>query len=368
MFTRKSVITGGILFLIFLLIIQGFQIGQKPQVQPKEVLVAQPFLELEQRTIDVFERVSPSVVFITTKARRRSYFNMNVQEIPRGTGSGFIWDDQGHIVTNYHVLQEGNAFEVRFSDHTEMPAEIIGLWPDKDLAVLKVASIPKGSHPVNFGSSSNLKVGQFVYAIGNPFGLDQTLTMGVVSALGRTIKSVSGRDIDDVIQTDAAINPGNSGGPLVDTSGNLVGINTMIYSPSGASAGIGFAVPSKIINRVIPQLITHGEVIRPVIGFISHPRNDYIMQRLGYQGVMIYQLQAGGPAEKAGMHEVVSPKYGDPILGDIITKIDKNTISNFDDLMVTMEKYKTGDVVTIEFIRDSKVMTSQLTLAKGQKR
>ncbi|PIE90203.1 MAG: 2-alkenal reductase [Acidobacteria bacterium] len=369
MFSRKSVVAGGILFLVFLLIIQGFEANRHlVSSQPKDVSDSRPFLELEQRTIEVFDKVSPSVVFITSKAKRRNYFNLNVQEIPRGTGSGFIWDKQGHIVTNWHVIQGGDAFEVKFFDHTEMDAVVVGEWPDKDLAVLKVQSTPKGSSPISFGSSKNLKVGQFVYAIGNPFGLDQTLTMGVVSALGRTIKSISGRDIDDVIQTDAAINPGNSGGPLVDSSGNLVGINTMIYSPSGASAGIGFAVPAAIINRVVPQLISHGEVIRPIIGITTHPRNDLILRNLGMRGAMVYQLWEGGPAEKAGLKAVHFPKFGNPVIGDVITRIDDNEIHDVDDLLVTLEKYKAGDQVVIEYIRDEKAMRVQLQLAKGMRR
>ena len=367
MFRRNSILFGGLLFLILLLAIQSFEFtrpGEAPS-RSKDLAQTRPFLELEQRTIDVFEKVSPSVVFITTKARRRSFFDMNIQEIPQGTGSGFVWDEEGHIVTNFHVVQAGDAFEVKFFDHFSTDAVIVGTWPDKDLAVLKVKDFPAECKSVNFGSSKDLRVGQFVYAIGNPFGLDQSLTMGVVSALGRTIQSVSGRNIDDVIQTDAAINPGNSGGPLVNSSGNLVGINTMIYSPSGGSAGIGFAVPSEIINRVVPQLIMYGKVIRPVVGIQTHSKNDYILRRLGYSGVLVFKLVPAGPASQAGLKEVEFTRNGQTLLGDIITKIDNETITDLDDFMVTLEKHKAGDKVILEIIRENQKMTVPITLAEG---
>lgn len=367
MFRQKSVLFGGVMFLILILVIQSYQFQRPAEAKPKPYQKVGNFLELEKRTIDIFEKVSPSVVFITTKARRRGLFSMNIQEIPRGTGSGFVWDDQGHIVTNFHVLQEGNAFEVKFSDHTSEDAEVVGWWPNKDLAVLRVKRLPDEAKPVTFASARDLKVGQFVFAIGNPFGLDQTLTMGVVSALNRTIQSVSGRNIDDVIQTDAAINPGNSGGPLVDSSGNVVGINTMIYSPSGASAGIGFAVPSEIINRVVPQLIVHGRVIRPVIGIVTHPKNDYLLRQLGFRGVLIYQLQPGGPAHRAGLHQVEYQPNGQPELGDIIIRINEDPIPDMDAFLVAMEKYQPGQEVEIEYVRDERKQTVKLTLAEPPK-
>jgi len=364
---RKIVIVGGILFLILLLSVQSFLFNGKTVSQPKREHPSGPFLELEQRTIDVFEKVSPSVVFITTKTLRRNFFNMNVQEIPKGTGSGIVWDKQGHIVTNYHVVQEGNAFEIRFLDHSTQDAEIVGVWPDKDLAVLRVKTLPTECKPIAVTPSKSLKVGQFVFAVGNPFGLDQTLTMGVVSALGRTIQSVSGRKIDGVIQTDAAINPGNSGCPLVDSSGNMIGINSMIYSPSGASAGIGFAVPSEIINRVVPQLITYGRVILPVMGIVTVARNDYILGRMGYHGVLVYKLQPGGPAQRAGFRPVTYDRYGQPLLGDIITRIDTTAIRNMDDYMAFMEAHHPGDPVEVEIIRNKKKIKFKLTLAEGSR-
>ena len=191
---------------------------------------------------------------------------MDVTEIPQGTGSGFVWDQDGHIVTNFHVVQEGDRANVTLNDGSTYPATIVGTTPDKDIAVLKIDAPPQKLLPLPIGQSSNLKVGQKVLAIGNPFGLDQTLTTGVISGLGREIKSVSGRPIHDVIQTDASINPGNSGGPLLDSSGRLIGINTAIYSPSGANAGIGFAVPVDTVNQIVPQLMKFGKITRPGLG------------------------------------------------------------------------------------------------------
>ena len=216
----------------------------------------------EKTTIEIFEQSAPSVVYITTLTRRReSPLSFNVLEIPKGTGSGFVWDDAGHVVTNYHVVAEGDAFQVRFADQKSFEAKLVGVEPSKDLAVLRVTGHDGTGLPI--GTSGDLRVGQAVFAMGNPFGLDHALTTGVVSALGREIKAMNGRTIQDVVQTDAAINPGNSGGPLIDSAGRLVGVNTAIYSPSGASSGIGFAVPVDTVRRVVPQLIQHGRVIRP---------------------------------------------------------------------------------------------------------
>ena len=219
----------------------------------------------EEATIKLFEEAAPSVVNITTTAVQQDYWSRNVYEIPAGTGTGFVWDNQGHIVTNYHVIKDAYKAKVIMSDQTTYDAEVVGYESSKDLAVLRIK--PKTDlKPLPIGTSHDLKVGQSVFAIGNPFGLDQTLTTGIVSALGREIESVGGVPIRDVIQTDAAINPGNSGGPLLDISGRLIGVNTAIYSPSGAYAGIGFSIPVDVVKWVVPDLVKYGKLERPVLG------------------------------------------------------------------------------------------------------
>ena len=254
--------------------------------------------EDEKATIDLFQRASPAVVYITSLAQRSDFFGANIFEVPQGTGSGFVWDDAGHIVTNFHVIQDANAVKVTLSDHSSYKAEFVGADPSKDLAVLRIFATADKLHILPIGTSRDLQVGQKVFAIGNPFGLDYTLTTGVVSALGRTIQSFGNRSIEGVIQTDAAINPGNSGGPLLDSAGRLIGINTQIYSPSGASAGIGFAVPVDIVNQVVPELIQHGRVVRPYMGVQLF--DDSLVRGLGLKGVPLQRVTEGGPAEAAG--------------------------------------------------------------------
>ena len=224
--------------------------AEGPAIAPRGSLTSD-----EKLTIDLFRASSPSVVYITTLTRRQNWFSMNVEEIPSGTGSGFVWDRRGHIITNFHVIENASRFEVTLADQTTWEADVVGKAPEKDLAVLRIEAPATSLEPLTVGESENLLVGQKVFAIGNPFGLDHTLTTGVISALGRAITSRDETRIEDVIQTDAAINPGNSGGPLIDSSGRLIGVNTLIYSPSGASAGIGFAIPVDTISWVVPTSI-----------------------------------------------------------------------------------------------------------------
>ncbi|MCY2972514.1 MAG: trypsin-like peptidase domain-containing protein, partial [Planctomycetota bacterium] len=229
--------------------------------------------EDEKSTIELYNQSRQGVVNITTLANRKTGINLNIQQMPEGTGSGFVWDDAGHIVTNFHVIQNADAAQITFADQSVFQARLVGYFADKDLAVLKVDA-PKGKlKPLPLGRSDDLQVGQKVYAIGNPFGLDQTLTTGIISALGREIDSVNKRPIKNVIQSDAAINPGNSGGPLLDSAGLLIGVNTAIYSTSGVSAGIGFAIPVDEVNRVVPELIKHGKVTKPGLGVTLAPDN-----------------------------------------------------------------------------------------------
>ncbi|MEJ7603518.1 MAG: trypsin-like peptidase domain-containing protein, partial [Kofleriaceae bacterium] len=252
----------------------------------------------EKQTIEVFDKFSRAVVHITSLETHRSQFSVDVTEIPQGTGTGFVWDEQtGIIVTNYHVVQHGNGASVTLNDGSTYPAKIIGKAPDKDLAVLKIDAPAQKLTKLPIGSSTDLKTGQKVLAIGNPFGLDQTLTTGVISGLGREIKSVTGRSIFDVIQTDASINPGNSGGPLLDSSGRLIGVNTAIYSPSGANAGIGFAIPVDTVNSIIPQLIKDGRITRPWLGINILSDHTASLQKI--DGVAIAAVIPGASADKA---------------------------------------------------------------------
>src|SRR5215510_1296715 len=252
----------------------------------------------EQSTIDVFSKFARSVVHITSLQTRRDRMALDLAEIPQGTGSGFVWDQEGHIVTNYHVVQLGNTASVTLNDNTTYPATIVGVAPDKDIAVLHIDAPPQKLLPLPVGQSSTLKVGQKVLAIGNPFGRSEEHTSGVVSGLGREIKSITQHAITDVIQTDASINPGNSGGPLLDSAGRLIGINTAIYSPSGANAGIGFAVPVDTVNAIVPRLLRDGKILRPGLAF--QPLSDQTAMQNGIDGVIVFRVQQGGAADQAG--------------------------------------------------------------------
>lgn len=318
----------------------------------------------ELATIKVFEQASPSVVFITNSAIRRDFWSLNTFEVPQGSGSGFIWDEHGHIVTNFHVIYGADSIQVVLDDQSSIQAQLVGVDPDHDLAVLKVQAPKNLFAPLPLGNSYNLRVGQKVLAIGNPFGLDHTLTTGVVSALGRTIKSISERTIEGVIQTDAAINPGNSGGPLLDSTGRLIGINTQIISPSGAFAGVGFAVPVDTVKRVVPQLIKYGKLIRPGLGISIIP--DSIAARWGIEGLIIAKVQSGGPADRAGLQSVRETRRGRILLGDIIRKVDGEPVKTFDDLLRILDRHKVGDQVSLEIQRESKTLNLSLRLAELQ--
>ncbi len=315
----------------------------------------------EAATINLFEKSAPSVCYITTLSQRRDFWSRDISEIPSGSGSGFIWDDEGHVITNFHVIQKASSFKVTLADQSTWDAEIVGVEPNKDLAVLRISAPIEKIKPIPLGQSSTLRVGQTVYAIGNPFGLDQTLTTGVISALGREITSIGGRPIRDVIQTDAAINPGNSGGPLLDSSGRLIGVNTMIYSPSGASAGIGFSIPSDEVNWVVSDLIKYGEVRRPKLGVELLP--PQYAQRWDIEGAMIMGIAPGMGAEKAGLKPLEQTKDGEIIYGDIILSIDKKPVKNTNDVYLILEKYKAGDKISIKVLRDNKERDFEVELS-----
>ncbi len=321
--------------------------------QPTLVVPRGELAEDERATIELFKQASRSVVYITTSAVGRD-FNFNYAEIPKGTGSGFLWDDLGHVVTNYHVIEGANSWRITLADQTTWSAKPVGVARDKDIAVLRIDAPPSEFAgrlvPIQVGTSRDLEVGQKAFAIGNPFGLDQTLTTGVISGLERQIKSDTGRTIDGVIQTDAAINPGNSGGPLLDSSGRLIGVNTAIYSPSGASAGIGFAIPVDTVQRIVPQILQYGKVIRPGLGISYAP--DLLMRRLGLAGVLVANVRPNSSAAQAGIRPTRRGPEGEIILGDVIVAVDERRVKNVDDLLSQLETKEVNHRVRIMVLRD----------------
>jgi S1-C subfamily serine protease len=332
-----------------------------PEGKPRVVTPAPAELGTDERaTMAVFERATKSVVFIANTAIQRDPWSFNLFETPQGSGTGFVWNKQGHIVTNFHVVLGANSITVTLADRTEHKATLIGADPDHDVAVLQIHAAEEALSPLTVGTSNNLRVGQKVLAIGNPFGLDHTLTTGVVSALGRTIKSLSNRTIEGVIQTDAAINPGNSGGPLLDSAGRLIGVNTQIVSPSGAFAGIGFAVPVDTVNRIVPELIKYGKLIRPGLGVSLVP--DAMAKRWGIKGLIIGKVGRGSGAEKAGLKGARETFDGRVELGDVITAVDGKQVKTVDELMDVMESHKVNDQVTVEFMRDTRRERVSVTL------
>jgi S1-C subfamily serine protease len=343
--------------------------GSGGPAEPRAVGARPGLDEDERKTIGLFQHASRAVVYITTRVQAVDFWTRNVFEVPQGTGSGFVWDEHGHVVTNFHVVadvaQGRGAVRVTLGER-EYDASLVGGAPEHDLAVLAIKAPQDKLVPIKIGTSADLQVGQKVFAIGNPFGLDHTLTTGIVSALGRTIKSVAGTDIDNAIQTDAAINPGNSGGPLLDSAGRLIGINTAIYSPSGASAGIGFAVPVDTVNRVVPQLVAYGRMRRPRLGIGLDDRiSAVITERLGVEGVLIRQVDPGSGAAAAGLRQ--TRREGDSIVpGDIIQEIDGKKVDTPNDLLARLGNYKGGDTVELTIWRDGKTLKVPVKLQEGQ--
>jgi S1-C subfamily serine protease len=368
--------------------------------------------DIEKKRIAIFERTSPSVVFLDIYTQRRDTFSPNVMEVPLGSGSGFIWDDKGHIVTNYHLVRNSQTAQVAILTNAKdrrkgLPADsvptgqpystsmrptsvvsdinsggdgnymrsfykatVVGVDPTKDIAVLKVEAPQSLLRPIDVGTSKGLKVGQQALAIGNPFGLDHTLTAGIISGLGREVRSPIGRPITNVIQTDAAINPGNSGGPLLDSSGKLIGMNTAIYSPSGASAGIGFAIPIDTVKAIVETLIRDGKIVRPVLGISLLESKQ--ARALGISsGALVLEVPPGSPAAKAGMKGTRRTESGLVEVGDIIAKVGDTVITTEADLFQALEQYKPGDSVVISVLRatvvneELQVKTVQLTIELG---
>ena len=331
---------------------------------PRAVAPRGPLMADELNNIAVFRAASPSVVNITALGLERDLFSRNVQQVPQGTGTGFVWDTAGHLVTNYHVIQDAAGARVTLSDQSSYKAELVGAFPDRDLAVLKIVAPAAKLKPLPVGSSRDLQVGQQVYAIGNPFGLDQTLTTGIVSALNREIESVTRRLIRGAIQTDAAINPGNSGGPLLDSAGRLIGVNTAIFSPSGASAGIGFAIPVDEVNRIVPRLIRDGRMVRPALGVTGGGAE--INRALGLpKGVPLVRIQRGGPAAKAGL-KAFARGDGGVVQGDVITAINDEAVEDADDMLNALEKLNPGDSATLTLWRAGATRKVSVTLSESE--
>ena len=348
--------------LFSLILLSGLDSQERRRTAPVRPVEARgPLRSEEQTAISIFEQAKASVVYITTLVYRRDLFTFNVFEIPQGTGSGFVWDEAGHIVTNFHVISQAQNVQVSLSDQSVWKAEEVGRAPDKDIAVLKISTRRDTLKPIRLGTSSDLKVGQSVYAIGNPFGLDQTLTTGIISALGREIESLTRRPIQGVIQTDAAINPGNSGGPLLDSAGRCIGVNTAIYSPSGAYAGVGFAVPIDTVNRIVSQIIAFGKVIQPGLGI--QIVEDSVARQVGIkEGILVLDVERGGAAAAAGMMATRYDRDGNVVLGDIIMAIDGQSIQSSDDLYKILERYDVGDEVRVEVLRAGRKRTLTVRL------
>lgn len=337
--------------------------AQEPSLRPATTRGA--LGEDEQNNIAVFKAASRSVVHITTLGLATNFATLSVMEVPRGTGTGFVWDERGHIVTNFHVIQGSNTARVTLADHTSWKAALVGAFPDRDLAVLRIDAPKEKLKAILIGESGNLQVGQKAYAIGNPFGLDQTLTTGIISALNREIVSANQRSIRGVIQTDAAINPGNSGGPLLDSAARLIGVNAAIYSPSGASAGIGFAIPVDEVRRIVPRLIRDGKFIRPILGIKSAP--DTVRQSLGLPpGIVITGIERGSPSEHAGIQPFTRGADGVVIQGDTLIAIESKPIRNVDDLLDILERHQAGDKVTLTLLRAGQRRDKIITLGVSE--
>jgi len=333
---------------------------------PRPVVARGDLAADEQSMIELFERTRDSVVYISTRQQVRDFWTRNVFSVPRGTGSGFIWDEHGHVVTNFHVVEGASEAIVRLADGRDYKSVLVGASPAHDIAVLRIGVGFKRPPPVPIGTSSNLKVGQKAFAIGNPFGLDWTMTTGIVSALDRSLPTERGTVIEHLIQTDAAINPGNSGGPLLDSAGRLIGINTAIFSPSGASAGIGFAVPVDTVNRVVPQLIRTGRYVRPALGIeVDEELNRRLTALLGVEGVVILRVAPDSAAAKAGLAGATVTPEGGIVPGDVIVAVEGKPVDSVARLLARLDDFKVGDTVAVTVVRDRKQRDVRVTLQPG---
>lgn len=354
--TRTGVSING--SLVMMLAILVLVLVYRDFTRPERPVVARGDLAADETaTIELFKRVAPSVVHVDNVARRFDSRSLNEFDVRQGSGSGFVWDRDGHIVTNYHVIHGATEAWVTLADNTRLQAKLVGVDETKDLAVLKVDGPPDKLHPIPLGTSFDLEVGQKVFAIGSPFELDQTLTTGIIGGLGREIESISGRPIQGAIQTDAAINPGNSGGPLLDSAGRLIGVTTAIKSPSGGSVGIGFAVPVDTVQRVVPQLIRTGKVKRAGLGV--RLADDQISARLRIRGVIVAQVAPDSAAEKAGLRGVDRDRE---VMGDVIVAVDGQEVRNQNDLYRVLDLHDIGQTVTLTVVREEQPIEVSVTL------
>ncbi|WP_315804905.1 S1C family serine protease [Bradyrhizobium sp. SZCCHNS3002] len=342
-------------------LIQAELLGMR--AKPREITPRGDLAADEKSTIALFESRSGSVVFITTVQQSVNPWTGNSQQERSGTGSGFVWDDLGHVVTNYHVIEGATEALVSLTDGRSFRAALVGASPENDLAVLVIGVGVDRPKPLPLGTSADLKVGQKVFAIGNPFGLSSTLTTGIVSALNRNLQVTQDRTLNGLIQTDAAINPGNSGGPLLDSAGRLIGVNTAIYSPSGASAGIGFAVPVDRVNRVVPRLIASGRYVTPSLGIRTDPKaNEALSARLGLSGVFVLDVEQDSAAEKAGLIPARLTRDGGFALGDVVLAIDGQAVGSPEDMTRALENKAPGDRVVLRVLRGGKTVEVRVTL------
>jgi S1-C subfamily serine protease len=320
----------------------------RAEAAPRPITPRDGLTTEERSNIEVFEKWKGSVVFISTSNRVMDFWTRDVMSVPQGTGSGFAWDEQGHIVTNMHVIAGAAAATVKLADGRDYPASLVGVSPAHDIAVLKIAPAGDPVVPVAIGTSDDLRVGQKVFAIGNPFGLDWTLTTGIVSALDRSLDNDRGGVIRHLIQTDAAINPGNSGGPLLDSAGRLIGVNTAIYSPSGASAGVGFAVPVDTVNRVVPQIITHGHYSPPALDLEADDMlSRAVARELGVEGVAVLRAAPPFRGARMGARNLIVP-------GDVILSVDGKKVTTVAELAAILDDYQVGSEVRVDVWREGR--------------
>jgi 2-alkenal reductase len=321
--------------------------AQRPAAEPRAIAPRGALTASEQAVVKLFEATAPSVAYITTESVMSNGFF--TEEVAQGAGSGFVWDTAGHIVTNYHVVENARTVNVQLDAGRTFEAKVVGVAPDYDLAVVKISGLPAGLRPIPVGTSGDLRIGQSVYAIGNPYGLTRTLTSGIVSALDRHLPTTDIREIAGAIQTDAAINPGNSGGPLLDSAGRLIGVTTAIRSPSGGSTGVGLAIPVDLVNRVVPQLIARGRAPHPSIGIV--PVHPDLVARAGVTGVVIAQVVPGSPAAQAGLKPLDVRKRD---LGDVIIAVNGRLVESLPTFAAELDRAGIDNVAELTVVRDGK--------------
>ena len=363
-----------LLILLGIFLLLGYEVSKwtsqwlrSPAVDERAITARGDLADDEKSTIALFKQSSLSVAYITTITKERDARTLNLMEVPQGTGSGFIWDNAGDIITNFHVIQNADGAKITLANHKIYDAKLIGISPENDLAVLRIDAPREELRAIPVGSSADLQVGQKVFAIGNPFGLDQSLTTGVVSALGRTIASATRQPINDVIQTDAAINPGNSGGPLLDSAGRLIGVNTAIANQPGYSGGIGFAIPADTVNRVVSQIIATGRAPQPELAINTNDTLSRIVtRRLNTWGVLIVDVVPNSTAARAQLRPTRRAANGGIIAGDIIQNIDGVPVHNSDQFYRAIQKHKAADTITLTLWREGSILTLKVTLGDAQ--